>query len=94
MFDPTFNIGQIMQIGFFIVSGAGFVWMVKLDNAVMKTRLTFQDSQIAVMNNEIKKIGEILIANAHADGRVSRLEDRQLAEGKRLDELASRVNQT
>ena len=90
--DTTINLGHIITIATFLVGGFTFVWLLKLDTAVVKTKLEFQDMQMNGMQQEIKKIGEILIDLAHQDGRLNRMEDRIAADAKRLDDLANRYN--
>lgn len=87
----TVNIGQLLNIFVIVAGGIGFMWSVKADNTVVKARLGFQDRQLEVMQEELKKVGDILLSLARTDGRMDRLEDRQLAEGKRIDALAELV---
>jgi len=90
MIDTTINLGHLITIASFVLGGIGFVWAVKLDTAVVKTRLDFQDNQLGALTKELQKVGEILISLAQANGRMDRIEDRQLAQSKRFDEMIER----
>lgn len=87
----TVNIGQLLNILVIVAGGIGFMYSMRADNAVVKARLGFQDRQLEMMQEELKKVGEILLSLARTDGRMDRLEDRQLAQGKRLDDLYMQV---
>lgn len=79
------NIGNIVSvIGMFAV-GIGFLYSMKdkIDN--MSTRLL-------VLEGELKKLIDVLIAQGRQEERISALDQRMVAQGIRLDDLAKRFN--
>lgn len=50
-----------------------------------------QAKEIEELKNNVQALGVVLIKIAETDGRLGRYEERQLAEGKRIDEITSRM---
>ena len=71
MIDPTITLGNLIEIASII--GGGLLVLIRLNNNVVK--LT---SDVGGMQNEIKKLGEILIAQANIRGELNGL-DRRLS---------------
>jgi hypothetical protein len=92
MFDFTVNLGNLLTILTFVIGGVLFVANVKSDGKVTDSKLEVVDAQFEDIKMELKKLGDILVKLAEQSGRIDRVEDRQLAEGRRLDELSQRVN--
>lgn len=86
MFDwVANNVGNIISIiGMFAV-GIGFLYSMKdkIDN--MSTRLL-------VLEGELKKLIDVLIAQGRQEERISALDQRMVAQGIRLDDLSKRFN--
>lgn len=86
MFDwVTNNVGNIVSIiGMFAV-GIGFLYSMKdkIDN--MSTRLL-------VLEGELKKLIDVLIAQGRQEERIAALDQRMVAQGIRLDDLSKRFN--
>lgn len=86
MFDwVANNVGNIISIiGMFVV-GIGFLYSMKdkIDN--MSTRLL-------VLEGELKKLIDVLIAQGRQEERISALDQRMVAQGIRLDDLSKRFN--
>lgn len=81
-----FNLPHIIEILVTVLPVAvGFIWAIKSDTKVLRTRLDNVDSKIDKMDN-------VLINLAQFDGRLNRLEDRQILSGSRVDELSNRFN--
>lgn len=63
-------------------------------------RMTSKFEQIAGQNSkeigelrvDVKRLSEVTIKLAEQSGRIDRVEDRQLAQGKRLDEVTKRFD--
>lgn len=63
MIDPTITLGNLIEIASII--GGGLLVLIRLNNNVVK--LT---SDVGSMQTEIKKLGEILIAQANLRGEL------------------------
>lgn len=92
MIDPAVNLGNLLTIGVVVVGAAGFIWALKGDARVLAQRLSSQDDVLREMKDEVKKIGEVLITLATQNVRLQTIEERQLAQGKRLDDSERRLN--
>ena len=80
MIDPTVTFGNIIEIGTIIIGGIAVLVTLKNNVAVLK-------SDVTGMQNEIKKIGEILIKMADMRGEMKMLEARQAAAEQDIREL-------
>ena len=92
MFDLSISLGSILTIGSFVVVVTVYIVTGRTATKVLDARLELIDAQMEDFKTEMKKLTDILINQATQSGRIDRVEDRQLAEGKRLDELFSRFN--
>jgi hypothetical protein len=63
----------------------GFVWAIKSDTKVLRARLDIVDQKIDKMDN-------VLVQLAETNGRINRIDDRQVLTGTRLDDLSKRFN--
>ena len=92
VFNSDISLGNILTIVSFFVGGVGFAWSIKSDTKVLDFKYTIIDAQIDDFKVEIKKLAEV-IANQTLHGkRIDLVEERVLAQGKRLDETEKRVN--
>jgi hypothetical protein len=90
----------VEMIGFL---GGGMVLLYRIGRITEKfTQIGRQQSlEISGLKEEtsqlkrgIARINDLLIALTKLDGRIDRIEDRQLAQGKRLDEVTMQFNRT
>lgn len=90
--DWSINLGNMLTICSFLVGGLYFVWAIKADTRVLAVRLDGVDKQFINVQDELKKMGEVLIAVARQDARLNAMDERLATQGKRLDDLSARVN--
>jgi len=81
MIEQTITIGNIIEI---FVIGAGGIGVF----FTMKTTVSNIKSEVAGMQVEIKKLSEILIGMARFDEKLTNLDRRVTAQGRRIDELS------
>lgn len=67
MIDPTITLGNIIEIASII--GGGVAVLIKLNNSVVGLK-----TDVATMQEEIKKIGDVLIQLAVTGTRLSNVE--------------------
>lgn len=67
MIDPTITLGNIIEIGSII--GGGLLVLIKLNNSVVGLK-----TDVATMQEEIKKIGDVLIQLAVTGTRLTNVE--------------------
>ena len=92
MFDLSINLGNILTIVAFLAGGIAFAYSIKSDTKVLEIRFTMIDAQIEDFKLDIKKLNDVLVSLAMQSGRIDRVEERQLAEGKRMDRLEARTD--
>lgn len=89
MFDTTvnlFNLGAaVVTIAAFIIGGFKFVYRVEGSTQILGVRLVG-------VENEMKKLVDVNIRMAENKGRMDLIEERQLAQGKRLDASVDAIN--
>lgn len=85
MLDVSNVITLIVFGGVQLVSLIGTIWTVRTDAKILGVR-------VDAIAEEMKKISNILINQAEQSGRINLIEERQLAQGKRLDDVSSRVS--
>lgn len=91
MFDSTISLGNILTIVSFVVIVIVYIVSGKTDTRILDTRLQMIDAQIEDFKTELKKLTEVLINQALQGGRITLMEERQLAEGRRLDKYETRL---
>ena len=92
MFDLTINLGSILTMAAFIVFITIYISSGRAATKVLDTRLELIDAQMEDFRLEMKKLTDVFVAQATQSGRIDRVEDRQLSEGKRIDGLEVRLN--
>lgn len=92
IFETTVNLGNLLTILSFLVGGIYFVMNVRSQNLVLENKFTVVEAQIEDSKIELKKVNDILVRMATSDARLEHVEQRQLAQGKRLDETIARLN--
>lgn len=88
----TIELLQAISIASTLLVGGGFIWAIKAQGMVQSTRLDGIDRQIASIEKDVKKMGDVLVLLAEQSGRINLMEERQLAQGKRLDDTTARLN--
>ncbi len=99
MQDFGISIGNILTIIVYIIGGALFVDRIRSDGRVLEGKVKYMGEQFAETRAEvkevkadIKQITSLLVEMAKQEARIDRVEERQLAQGQRLDETIKRVN--
>ena len=101
MFEGTISLGAAITIAVDLVMVGGFIWTIKAAVAVLAERLRLQndahvnsiadiDNTIRELREETKKLGTVVTELALQNQRMNYMEERMLAQGKRIDELESR----
>ena len=88
----TVNLGSLLTIASFLVIVTIYIVSGRTGTKVLDTRLEMIDAQMEDFKLEMKKLADVIITQVTQSGRMDRIEDRQLAEGRRVDELARRMN--
>jgi hypothetical protein len=85
-------IQTLATIGSFLVLGT--VYIVNGRNAakILAERLKGIDQTMGDFKDELKKMQDVIVAQALQSGRIQLLDERTLAHGKRVDELAKGMN--
>lgn len=74
-----FIVGQLVMLGITVAT-------VKSDTRVLKVRLD-------AMQNEMTKVTDVMVTLATQKGEINLINERMLAQGKRLDDLGNRCSQ-
>ena len=88
----TVNLGSLLTIASFLVIVTIYIVSGRTGTKVLDTRLEMIDAQMEDFKLEMKKLADVIITQVTQSGRMDRIEDRQLAEGRRVDEIARRMN--
>jgi hypothetical protein len=81
MIEQTITIGNIIEIAVIAVGGVSV--FITLRNTVANIKADVDGLQV-----EIKKLGEILVNLARFDERITSLDKRVTAQGRRIDDLS------
>jgi len=94
--DPSISLGSLITILMGIITAAGFVWMVKADARVLaaslRLEITSNDRRFSNIEKKLDQLSDVVVTLAKQDGRLNIIDDRMLAQGKRLDELQKHIN--
>lgn len=91
-FDLTITLGTILETA--VLGGGGIAALVTLRNTVASLKIDAQASkqdtkdQFAGIQNELKKMGAILIEMARFDEKLMNLDKRVTSHGRKIDELS------
>ena len=91
-FDLTITLGTIIETA--VLCGGGIAALATLRSTVSSLRTEAaaakKDSkeQFAGIQNELKKMGDILIGMARFDERIANLDKRVTSQGRRIDDLS------
>jgi hypothetical protein len=86
-FDWSINFGHLLTIIVLGSGGIGFVWTIR-------GRVDALSERMLSLEYETKKLVDVLIAQGRQDERLTAMDQRMVAQGRRLDELAARFNRT
>lgn len=86
------NLLRALEILSVIVGGGAIIWRMSSMAARFEMIGIQQSAEIADLKKGIDGLSSVLITLAQQSGRIDRIEDRQLAQGKRLDEFTGRIN--
>lgn len=100
--ELTVTLGELVTAVTFVATGIAAVLTirsnvstlaatVKLNDKQNEFRFSRIDAQIEDFKLEMKKLGEVLIELTKANGRQDITDERMLAQGKRIDSIASTV---
>lgn len=81
MIEQTITIGNIIEIG--VIAVGGISVFITLRNTVANIK-----ADVDGLQTEIKKLGEILVNLARFDERITSLDKRVTAQGRRIDDLS------
>lgn len=85
MFDWTVNLGNLISIVSMFVIGIGFLY-------TMKNRIDSMANRLIVLEEDLKKLIDVLIQQGRQEERIDALDKRMIAQGIRLDSLTDRFN--
>lgn len=88
MMAPDFwslNFGHFLTILVLGAGGIGFAYTVR-------GRVDALSDRMLSVENNIKQLVEVLVQQGRMQERLKTIDERQLAEGRRVDDLTKRVN--
>jgi hypothetical protein len=85
MFDWSINIGHLITILVLGAGGIGFVY-------VLRGRVDALSDRMLALELETQKLIEVLIEQGRHDERLTAMDTRVAAQGRRLDETIERLN--
>ena len=99
--DPV-TLQTLVTLGSFLVLGTVYIVNGKLTSRALATRLDIidqsNDRRFADIENELKdfkgemkRLSDVLIKLTEQEGRMNLLDDRMLAQGKRLDSMSQTI---
>jgi hypothetical protein len=103
-FDMSISLGDLVTASAFAITGVAGVMAIKssvstlsikvdLTDKQNEERFTRIDAQVEDFKIEMKKLGDVLIELTRADGRMNLMDDRVLAQGKRLDSMTEALRE-
>lgn len=92
MFDLTISLGNILTIIAFLAGGIAFVYSIKSDTKIADLKYTMIATTMDDFKIEIKKLSDVVTQQALDNKRMDYIEDRQMSQGRRLDETEKRLN--
>jgi hypothetical protein len=78
-------IRLLMELGGWIIVGAGFVWAIKTDTKLLAQRINMTDKRLDRVENILEKISV-------QQARMDVTDERMLQQGRRVDENASKID--
>jgi hypothetical protein len=96
LFEATVSLGSILTIVALVAAAVTYVvssrYSGKSAAEILDTRLAYIEAQMEKFGQEMEKLAHVVIKLVEQSGRQDRVEDRQMAQGKRLDELQKSFN--
>lgn len=92
MFDLTINLGNLLTIIAFIGGAIALATSIKSDMKVADLKYTIITATMDDFKQDIKKLAEVITQQALDSKRMDYVEERQMSQGKRLDEAEKRLN--
>jgi hypothetical protein len=83
----SFTLGNAVTIISFIVGGIMFVNTIRKD-------VSFQGTRLTNIEDEVKKMREVIISIARQEERLSAMDQRMLSQGARIDDLIRRLDRS
>lgn len=87
MFDSTISLGNLLTIGGLIVFVTMYIVNIRAAAKLIGVRLTAIDVAMTDFKSELKKLQEVIVTQALQSQRIDMIDERNLATGKRVDEL-------
>lgn len=92
MIDFTWNIGVIVQIVVLVLGGWATLVTLRNTVATIKTEMAAtkieNDKRFDGIQNELRKLGDILVSMARFDEKLSSLDARVTTHGRKIDDLS------
>ena len=85
--DPT-TVQTLVTVGSFLVLGTVYVVNGRTAAKILSTKLEMIDGTMEDFKLEIKKLTQVIVEQALQGGRLQVLDERTLAQGQRVDEIA------
>jgi hypothetical protein len=83
----SFTLGNAVTIVSFIVGGIMFVNTIRKD-------VSYQGERLTNIEDEMKKMREVIISIARQEERMSAMDQRMLSQGARIDDLIRRLDRS
>ncbi len=83
----SFTLGNAVTIVSFIVGGIMFVNTIRKD-------VSYQGERLTNIEDEMKKMREVIIAIARQEERMSAMDQRMLSQGARIDDVIRRLDRS
>jgi len=85
------TIQTLVTIGSFLVMGTAYIVNGRMGVKALSGRLDSLDKAIGDFKEEIKKLQEVIVAQALHGARIQTIDDRSLEQGKRMNEMGARI---
>jgi hypothetical protein len=86
------QLAPVLSLAVSVASVVGFIWAIKSSVGILDARLTAQDKVIEAIQRDLQTLNKVVIDLAVQSQRMNAIEDRSIAQGKRLDEAVTRVH--
>lgn len=80
------------ELGLLLISLSTLLWRMATMTQKFEQIGAQQAEEITEIKTGLRKVTDILIELSKISGRIDRVEDRQMAQGKRLDQTETRLN--
>lgn len=92
MFDLSISLGNLLTICAFLIGGVAFAYTIKSDTKLADLKYDMIAASIDDFKVEMKALTRVVTEQALQSKRMDYLEERQTAQGRRLDEAVKRLN--